>query len=292
MADWDEASIRRIIKSVLYTERQTMFKVGKDVGPPRLLPGFIMVRGKAVAAVTPDDDTFMIEQVHPLGQNTPKPDDPLRVVNVPGITANEGDTIYAAYKYAVTAEGTGDEGTGTGDGNWEALEFVGGSGSPQSVVMVTGEVPPIEEISGTAFTFTPGSLSEGGTVLERVDGAYNYIPVVKTPAGTGTGTGTEDDTPAEYEKVTILNFTRTTLRASATQPIILVGTIEDKGEEEGTGTGSGTGTETSERVFIFGDKDIRSWPGFLTGQSLILWTPAGSNAGQLDAQLCGTGTGS
>lgn len=296
---WSEDAIRRIIRSVLHTERQTMLKIGGTDEPPRSLPLFLIVRGKAVAAVAADDPTFMINEVQALGQSAPKPDDPLSIVNVPGLTLAIGDPVYAAYNFAITVSGTGEEGTGTGDGNWEALAFTSqpSQNTGFAVCMILEDVPAMETISGTDVAFTPGALYLGGYEMVREDGLYSYGRIETVPAGTGTDPGTGDDTPAEYSKLTVLNLTMTDIRASIGEPIVALGTIEylwadQRDGEDGTGTGSGSGPNDPERIFIVAsDKDIRSYPGFDINRTGVVFQLEGERSGRLDMEECGTGTG-
>jgi hypothetical protein len=176
-----------------------------------------MVRGKAKTTVTGTGsgfETFEIEEVVALGQSAPQPEDPLRVVNVPGITPIQGDTVYAMYRYGAEVSGTIDTGTGTGDGDWEVLDL----GSPAAARLVTFLVNE---------TISPGTWDSDANELHPT--TFLATPFIMELSGTGTGTGqTAKRVPGVVESIRVAcDFTTETLTGTAGEALIGKGLISD-----------------------------------------------------------------
>lgn len=310
---FDARSVERIVRSVLHTERTVRTpNVGVSARSTMLTP-FGIVRGRVVSAPTTGTDAYIItlDRVTPLGQDAPKPLEPLRVVNVPRAGVTVGDWALAIYRHAAQLTGTPDTGTGTGDGNWELLVAATPTGTSVaygSACMIT-ETIPAAVLDGILHTGVPGKLlvgtdfRSGGVVLVRLNSSFNIIPVFEEdPLHSGTGT-------AEMIKArrTAVNVSYTPIRASSVHPLVGLGSIIIAADPEGvTGTGTGgsgteyvgTGThsvpEELEVFLINNIMDFRGLPGFAvtTGSDILIpYFPTGEQAVTLDAAACGTGSG-
>lgn len=286
---FDKQSIERIIRSVLKSEREIHDKRlhGEQY---RDHQAFGLVRGRIAANFTGSTGTFKLQNIVPLGQSSPYPGTEIIVVNVNRASGSANGTAYAVYHYAAifpgtytgtsgTAAGTS-SGTGTGHGNWE-LFTAGGGGSFEGVFgCIFKEIPAASMTlsgsgTGMSLSLTHGYGTDAALLLE-VD---------------GTGWREQRDSGGAV-LYAVVNFSKSILRASGTQPIILQGALYDLGM--GTDT-VGSGTEesvlTMTRVFVPGNWDLRSLPGLDANLAQIPFRLDGEMGFQLGGEACGTGTG-
>jgi len=109
---FDQKSVERIVKSVLFTERIGRNELDPIKGRSRKGHGFKSVRGIVVANVPADAETFQIEGVESLTQHAPVPADPLTVANTVHRYFAAGAVVYADYNYKIHE-----------NANWETVNY-------------------------------------------------------------------------------------------------------------------------------------------------------------------------
>jgi hypothetical protein len=250
---FDEQSIRRIIRSVLKSEREIHDKKlhGEQY---RDMPPFNIVRGKTVANFTGSTGTFLLRHIVPLGQSTPYPGTEIIVVNVNKASGSANGTAYAIFHYAAEYPGTGSgagtsSGTGTGDGNWELLVLSSGTGTASVVsdrALLIKKLGPASLYAGT----DSGGINSGTRVEAAViplvwdNDAKQYI-ADRWPEDAEQGTpGNMKILPGEnhcWETAIVGGAGGTGTGAEG--PLLVEGHIYYE-TVDGTGTGTGTGTDT------------------------------------------------
>jgi hypothetical protein len=296
---FDEQSIRRIIRSVLKSEREVIDKKlhGQQY---RDMPPFNIVRGKTVANFTGSTGTFLLRNIVPLGKSTPYPGTEIIVVNVNKASGSANGTAYAIFHYAAQYPGTGtgagtSSGTGTGNGNWELLVLAPAGTSD----LITSNRALLIKKLGPASLYV-GTNSGGINSGTRVDAAV--IPLVwdndaKQHVADRWPEDAEQGTPGNMKILPGENHCWETAMVGgnggtgtdAEDPLLVEGHIYYElvdGTGTGTGTGAGTDPYLYEAYAVTGV--VTSYPVVFYGEAVsatsggpITVTPTGTAHGKM-----------
>ncbi|MCC6492643.1 MAG: hypothetical protein IT424_06455 [Pirellulales bacterium] len=171
--------------------------------------------------------------------------------------------------------------SGTGE-KWAVVSLAGGGASSirGAYCMLTASVPALAAIDGTNHTATPGMLAVasdfltgGGVLLTWTDDAAGWEAEMETdPVG-----GEEEI----KKRRTVVNASKTDIRASVGEPVIGVGWLETPALETPSDP-----PQLDERFIVVNVMDLRSLPEFDEALDQAPYHDGGSGGFKLGSETC------